>query len=160
MSAKVTLIRAVITIHGKTKKPVTLHDVYNEINCTDTRLSTRLYSYEKDGFLKKSKAGNSNAYIPTAKGRKLISATPPELFWQDKDWDAWVNGDPDLNANSSIPKARVGRLSSEAITAIDSISEIIQRNDQLANTLISIQSQINFVLNQSKQNDGEGSADE
>ena len=161
MSQKATLIKAVNDIYDKQKKPVLIQQIYSEVGCDDTRLSNKMFSHASAGLVKKVKVGTANGYQPTTKGRKYVSDTPFEVFWTKNEWDSWSSGlsgntirgsgDQKISANKT-PKLN-GRLSSEAMSAIDSISEIIQKNDQLTNTLRSIQSQINFVLSQPSEDD-------
>lgn len=148
MTLRVTILLAVDICSNRLKtakeKPqVTTQMVQTELGIKDSRISSKLYQYGKEGFLKKVKiaGGSGNAYTVVQKGRTEINGQGLKKF-NSAQLAEWVAENPKGGATA----APAVSMSSQAMSAVEGISNLIEENDRLKMTLISIRSQITQVL--------------
>lgn len=153
---KSSILRLVDEIESSTKKPVHISDINEKLNFVGSRINQMLWQYAKEGYFKKSKQGNRSLYRLSPKGKsELAEAIKSNDFLLDQDFISWAKGETDLISQKAMPKAKAKSApraySGSALSAIESIANVIDENERLINTLRSIKSQIDFIL---KEHDG------
>jgi predicted transcriptional regulator len=142
MTIRVTMIYWVDQAVKKNKRPATLHDVYAVCGMKYPKFSQKLWELAKGELLIKNEIDDRPAYKLSPKGIQDLKTNSALVFTKEQLVE-WTQG----QANSRTTKiTETPRYSKDALSAIDSIAQIIDKNEKLVVALRQIRNQIDFLI--------------
>jgi predicted transcriptional regulator len=134
----------------KNKRPATLHDVYDACGVKYSKFSQKLWELAKGELLIKKEIDGRHAYKLSPKGIQDLKTNFALVFTKEQLVE-WTQ----RQANSRTVKiTETQRYSKDAISAIDSIALIIDKNEKLVVALRQIRNQIDLLIgDHNEQND-------
>lgn len=150
MTIRVTILYWVDQAVKKNKRPATLHDVYAVCGIKYSKFSQKLWELANTGLLIKKEIDGRPAYNLSPKGAQELKTDFALVFTKDQLVE-WTQG----QANSRTTKiTETPRYSKDALSAIDSIALIIDKNEKLVVALRQIRNQIDLLIgDNNEQND-------
>lgn len=149
MTIRITLLSALATL-----KQATTHDAREHIGLPSGYCSSIFSASVKSGLVRvvastEIEGRPASIYALTSKGTKYVNANKERVL-DEAGIKAWMAtqkkpSDPATRINKKKTPS-LGNVSPKALKMLDGFSDLIEENQRLRNSLISIRSQLNAVL--------------
>lgn len=167
MTIRATILKAVQEISTQQKIAkvskilVTTRQVQEHLGISDSRISSLLYSYDKEKYLKKIKlgggvGGGGNAYQMLTRGTTEVKNFGGNA-WGKHQVQEWSNNGPAKLGAAKAPPVR--NYGAQVMGALEGITDLVDQNEKYRMGLISLRTQIDQLLMDGSGEDGHTNTD-